>query len=93
MKSLLRAENGFSLRPLEFAALHGCVAIAAAIMQTKGVYVIKEEHVGYNVVQYFDVSDYELFDDGVPPSFYTSPLALLMLSEASRINDIGSDTI
>ena len=93
LKSLLRAENGFSLRPLEFAALHGCVDMAAAIMQTKGVYLIKEEHVGYNVVQYFDVSDYELFDDGVPPRFYTSPLALLMLSETSRINDIGSDTI
>ena len=88
LKSLLRAGNGFSLWPLAFAALHGCVVMAAVIMQTKGVYLIKEENGGYNVVQYFDVSDYELFDDGVPPRFYTSPLALLMLKYVLPENQI-----
>ena len=78
--SLLTAENEFSLRPLEFAALHGCTELANAIMHTKGVYLIKEESVGYNVVQYFDVSDYELFDKGLPPRFFNSPLALLPMS-------------
>ena len=93
LKSLLRAENGFTLRPLEFAALHSCTDMMTIIMQTKGVYLIKEEHIGYNVVQYFDVSDYELFDDGVPPRLNTSPLLLLIFGETSHIQGIGSDNI
>ena len=93
LKSLLKSENDFSLRPLEFAALHGCVSMIDIIMQTAGIYLIKEEHVGYNVVQYFDLSDYELFEDGLPPRFYTTPLALLTLNETSRIGNNVSHAI
>ena len=92
MRSLLIAENEFTLRPLEFAALHGCASLANVIMHTKGVYLIKEASVGYNVVQYFDVSDYELFDDGLPLRFFHSPLALLVTNENSRI-DVTSNTL
>ena len=92
MRSLLMAENELALRPLEFAALHGCASLASVIMHTKGVYLIKEESVGYDVVQYFDVSDYELFNDGLPPRFFNSPLALLVTNENSRIG-LTSNTI
>ena len=91
LKALLRMENAFLLRPLEFAALHGCISMASVIMQTKNIYLIKEEHVGYNVVQYFDVSDYEQFDDGVPPRFFISPLCFVAVTEASRVNTIDPD--
>ena len=85
MRSLLAAENEFALRPLEFAALRGCTGLATIIMQTKGVYLIKEESIGYNVVQYLDVSDYELFDDGLPTRFFTSPLLLFVMNDTSQI--------
>ena len=68
---IITTYNEFLLRPLEFPALHGCTDLAYAIMHTKGVYLIKEESVGYNVVQYFDISEYELFDNGLPPRFST----------------------
>ena len=93
LKSLLTTENVFSLRPLEFAALHGCISMVGVIMHTRGVYLIKEERVGYSVEQYFDLSDYELFDDGVPPRFRKSPLAFLMLVETSRIEVIGHEAV
>ena len=47
LTSLLMAENSFSLCPLEFAALQGCLDLAGAIMETEGTYLIKEEKVGY----------------------------------------------
>ena len=88
LKALLSAENIFLLRPLEFAALHGCIGMASVIMHTKNIYLIDEEYVGYNVVQYFDVSDYELFDNGVPPRFFISPLAFVAVAEESRLDNI-----
>ena len=93
LKSLMTAENAFLLRPLEFAALYTCSYMVDIIMQTKGVYLIKEEHVGYNVVQYFDVSDYELFDGGLPPRFFNSPLHFLIFAEMSRLEMIGSNVV
>ena len=93
LKSLMIAENAFLLRPLEFATLYGCINMAGVIMQTKGVYLIKEEHRGYSVQQYFDISDYELFDHGIPPRFYKSPLAFLNYIGTSRIDLSDSDSI
>ena len=51
LKHVMIAENEFLLRPLEFAALHGCIGMVGAIMQTKCIYLIKEGRFGYNVVQ------------------------------------------
>ena len=93
LKSLLMAENNFSLRPLEFAALQGCLCLAGVIMETKGVYLLMEEHVGYSVVQYFDVSDYESYDDVMPPRCFKSPLTFLVLAETSRIKTIASSEV
>ena len=90
LKSLLLAENVLSLRPLELAALYGCFILALAILHTKGVYRIKEERVGYNVVQYFDISDYELFHNGMPPRFFQSPL---LLADISHIEALGAEAI
>ena len=92
LKSLMVAENAFSLRPLEFAFLYACNYMVDIIMQTKGVYLIKEEYVGYNV-QYFDVSDYEMFGDGLPARFFRSPLHFLIFAETSRLEMIGSGAI
>ena len=93
LKSLMVAENAFSLRPLEFAFLYACNYMVDIIMQTKGVYLIKEEYVGYNVVQYFDVSDYEMFGDGLPSRFFRSPLHFLIFAEKSRLEMIGSGAV
>ena len=70
IKQLMLPENDFSPRPLEFATFHGCLEIMDRIMETKGVYLYRNTHGGYNVgydtVQYFDVSDYECFDKNIP---------------------------
>ena len=91
LKSLLEAENAVFLRPLEFAALHGCLHLAYIIMHTKDIYLLKEKHVGYSVEQYFDVSDYESFDEGMPPRFVNSPLNFLIFTETSRFEVTGSN--
>ena len=93
LTSLMVAENAFSLRPLEFAALHGCMGLVDIIMQTRGVYLINEEHVGYNVIKYFDVSEYELFDYGLPPRLFNSPLHFLIFTETSRLEMMGSKAV
>ena len=93
LTSLLSAENAVLLRPLEFAALHGCLEMAGAIMGTKGIYLLKEKHVGYSCEQYFDLSDYESFDKGMPPRFFRSPLNFLIFTETSRIDVTGSDRL
>ena len=61
-----------------------------AIIYTKGVYCIKKERVGYNVVRYFDISDYESFDDGTPTRFNKS---LLLPVDMSHITVLGSEAI
>ena len=91
LTSLMVAENVLTLRPLEFAAFHCCLNMVGIIMQTKGVYLIKEEQVGYSVEQYFDLSDYELFHDGLPPRVFKSPLIFLIYIEKSRMESPGSE--
>ena len=93
LKSLMVAENMFLLRPLEFAALYGCNYMLAIILQTKDVYLTMEENMGYNIVQYFDLSDYELFDRGLPPRFFKSPLYFLIFAETSRLEMVGSNAV
>ena len=87
VKRLLLAENSFSLRPLEFAAFHGCLGLTWRILETRGVYLFKETHIGYNVIQYFDMSDYEMFGENIPPRLYCSPMIFLMYMETSRIQN------
>ena len=93
MEALLMAENAFLLRPLEFAALHGCLSLTSTIMETKGIYLIAEEQVGYNVVQYFDLSDYESYDSDTPRRFFKSPLVFLVLADTSRIETVASNEV
>ena len=59
VRSLLHAENMFSLRPLEFAAQQGACRMVMAIMDIPGIYLHRVEK--YGVIQYkwYDVSDYE----------------------------------
>ena len=93
VKQLMLAENSFALRPLEFATFHGCLDIMDRILETKGVYLYKEKRVGYNIVQYFDVSDYEMFDKNIPPRFYCSPMVFLMFMETSRVEKCHAHTV
>ena len=93
VKRLLLAENSFSLRPLEFATFHGCMEMMDLILETKGVYLYEETNVGYNIVQYFDFSDYEMFDENIPPRFYSSPLVFAMFMETSRIKHYHAYTM
>ena len=75
-KQLILVENSFSLRSLEFATFHGCLEIPWRILKT---------HIGYNVIQYFDMSDYELFDEDIPQRLYCSPMDILMFLDTSWV--------
>ena len=84
LKHLLLTENILKLRPLELACFCGCLTLARAIFETRDVYFYKEENIGYTVVQYFDVSDYELNTINPPPRMHVSPLMLIAFAETSK---------
>ena len=85
LKTLFMAENDFTLRPLEFASFHGCFLLMESIFQTKGVYLTEEEQYGYQLVQYYDVTDYEMYTDKFPERGDRSPIFFYVFMEASRI--------
>ena len=59
IRKLLMQENNRALRPLEEAMFHEAFALFNAMFYTKGVYLIKEVRSGIQMVQYFDVTEYE----------------------------------
>ena len=59
VRSLLHAENMFSLRPLEFAAQQGACRMVMAIMDIPGIYLHRAEKCGVIQYKWYDVSDYE----------------------------------
>ena len=90
LKNLLLTENTLKLRPLELACFCGCLILARTIFETKNVYLYKEEHIGYTVVQYFDVSDYELYTINPPSRMHVSPLILIAFAETSKLRLQGT---
>ncbi len=72
---LLMTENMDSLRPLEVAANLGCFKLFWYIFEHPGVYLKREEPQGMYTVQWFDVSEYELY--GQNTRIYQSPITAL----------------
>ena len=83
MKTLLLMENKQGLRPLEMSCQLGVGSLIEAILLTRSVYLIKEQHAGFETKQYFDVTDYESYDTGKPPRKLKSPLLLLLSIDKS----------
>ncbi len=59
MGDLLRTENVDGLRPLELAAKVGACKMVRAIMETPGVYMVREEKRGMAHFQWIDITEYE----------------------------------
>ncbi len=59
MGELLRTENVDGLRPLELAAKLGACKMVRAIMETPGVYLVREEKRGMAHFQWIDITEYE----------------------------------
>ena len=74
-KTLLKAENKYGLRPLEFACQHGVCCFVTALMEVPGVYKYKQETKGILTYTYYDVTDYE--GNHVGHRRHLSPLLLL----------------
>ena len=60
---LLYAESERGLRPLEFAAQQGALKLMAAVLDTKDVYLTREEIVDVTTYRWYDISDYEAPSD------------------------------
>ncbi len=64
LKALLFHEEGITgLRPLELASHLGVFAFVPQILESKGVYLVKEECHGIYKRQWFDITDYEAYDN------------------------------
>ena len=84
----LYQEDAKGLRPLELAASLGHFHLMNAIFFTPGVYLCKTEIFGFQLLQYFRVTEYEKFSDrymnNKPVREHVSPLRLLVqLSQCS----------
>ena len=74
-------EDVSGLRPLELGLLYGTFALADRIINTKGVYLVKEEIGTLYSVKWYDVTDYE----GSRLRFDRSPMVLLTLTDKRMI--------
>ena len=87
MKEMLHTENKFGLRPLEFAAQHGCCEMYQTIMDTSGIYLYKEEVKGLTRYTWYDVTDYEGFHKDVRRD--KSPLLLFTFCDETIMKSDG----
>ena len=85
IRSILLAENAYSLRPVEFAAQHGSCHMVMAIMDIPGVYLYREERHGLTTYQWYDVTDYEASAE----RFAKSPLLMLTFVDAKAVDSNG----
>ena len=80
--SCLYQDDAKGLRPLELAASLGHFQLMNAIFCTPGVYLCKTEIFGFQLLQYFRVTEYEKFSDrcmdNKPVREHVSPLRLLV---------------
>ena len=60
---LLLTESNNGLRPLEAASQHGTLRFVHAIMETDGVYLVRQVVRGLSIYQWYDVTEYESFAD------------------------------
>ena len=92
IKFCLHHEDTKGLRPLELAASLGHFQLMNAIIHTPGVYLLKREVCGFQLLQYFRVTEYERFSarylDNRPIRDYVSPLRLLVPLEQCSVDMI-----
>jgi hypothetical protein len=74
-RELLYAENGFHLRPLEYAASTGCIKLFKEIFQTPDVYLTKQLNYGLHIYEEYNITDY---DNG---RAHKSPLLFFCISD------------
>lgn len=86
IKQLLLMENWQGFRPVEMAANLGCTLLLEAIFETKGVYLVKEERKGFEIKQFFDISDYESYQNGTPRRQMKSPIYFLEYVDKSWVS-------
>ena len=84
-KEMLYTENMFGLRPIEFAAQHGCYKMFQTIMDTPNIYLYKVEIKGLAKYTWYNITDYEGFHPGVRSS--KSPLLLLTFADKGLIGE------
>ena len=82
---LLKMEDYEALRPLEFAVHLGCIKLFDAILNTDGVYLIKNKRNGFFDVKEYDVTEYESIGSGNRKN--KSPLLLLSASDRKILKD------
>ena len=75
MREILHYENSFGLRPIEFAAQHGQGSMVLAIMNTPGVYLIKQQKHGLDCYKWYNITEYE--NTGSNSRWFKSPLLLM----------------
>ena len=92
IKFCLHHEDTKGLRPLELAASLGYFQFMNAIIHTAGVYLCKREVCGFQLLQYFRVTEYEKFSarylNNRPIRDYVSPLRLLVPLEQCSVDMI-----
>ena len=86
----LHHEDAKGLRPLELAASFGYFQLMNAIIHTPGVYLCKREVCGFQLLQYFRVTEYEKFSarylNNRPIRDHVSPLRLLVPLEQCSVD-------
>ena len=91
-KLCLLQEDAVGLRPLELAASLGNFQLLSAIFHTPNVYIHKTEIYGFQLLQYFRVTEYEKFGDRYlgnrPLRDHVSPLRLLVQLDHHSIDMI-----
>ena len=96
MKFCLHQEDANGLRPLELAASLGHFQMMNAIFHTPGVYLCKSEIRGFQLQQYFRVTEYEKYSDRYlsnrPERDHVSPLRLMVQLNQCSVDMIQAKT-
>ena len=81
---LLLTEGNNGLRPLEAASQHGTLRFVHAIMETEGVYLVRQVARGLSIYQWYDVTEYESFADD--NRRHVSPVRFLVTLDERKLS-------
>ena len=84
VKTLLRSENMYKLRAVEFAAQHGVCRMVVAIMNVPGVHLYRIQRFGIITYKWYDVTEYETSERGP-----VSPLVFLTFVDKKTSTSSG----
>ncbi len=91
MKDLLYAENDMGLRPVEYAAHLGVFDLLLAMYNTKDIYLAYEYSLGVFVRKWYDVTEYESFDENEKERHYKSPLIYITLLDKEHLKRLNTE--